>query len=126
VAKFYPKVFGEFDEAPKGQENRVARVLSGRRQPGSGSSPYAKGDVIQKSSEGHSLSKFLVECKQTKHKSLSVKGEWLSKISREAMAAGKEPALQFEIKGIEDTFAERDWIAIPLSVFKRLLEQEQS
>ena len=122
MARFYPKVFGGSDESPTGQEKRVAKVLGGKRQPGSGSSPYAKGDVIQKSTEGHSLDKFLIECKQTKHKSLSIKGEWLTKISREALAAGKEPALQFEIKGNEDTFVEGDWIAVPLSVFKRLLE----
>lgn len=125
MARFFPKVFGGSDRSPTGQEKRIAKALGGKRQPGSGSSPYAKGDVIQKSPAGHSLTKFLIECKQTKHKSLSIKGEWLTKISREAMAAGKEPALQFEIKGNEDTFVEGDWIAVPLSVFKRLLEEKE-
>jgi hypothetical protein len=53
---------------------------------------------------------------------LSVKGEWLSKITREAMAAGKEPALAIEIKGNDDPTTEAHWIAIPMSVFRRILE----
>ena len=71
------------------------------------------------------MDRFLIECKQTKHKSISIKSDWLNKISREALAAGKEPALQFEVKGNEDTFVEKDWIAVPLSVFKRLLEERE-
>ena len=93
-------------------------------QPGSGSSIYAKGDVIQRTKNAHDLDRFLIECKQTVHASLSVKGEWLSKITREAMAAGKEPALAIEIKGHDDAALEPHWVAIPLSVFKRLFDKD--
>ena len=120
MAKFSPKLFQEDAGTPDDQEFRVAEEIAGRKQPGSGSSVYAKGDVKQASTEAHDPRRFLVECKQTVHKSLSVKGEWLDKISREAMAAGLEPALAIEIKGMDATYAERDWVAIPLSVFKRL------
>lgn len=112
MARFTPKAFGEHGDTPTDQENRVARKLGGRRQRGSGSSDYAKGDVKTEN--------FLIECKQTEKKSLSVKGDWLSKITREAMASGKTPALSIEIKGIEDRLVERDWVAVPMSVFKRL------
>lgn len=115
MARFAPKVFGEHHGTPTDQENRVAAKLGGKRQAGSGASDYAKGDVKTED--------YLVECKQTEKKSLSVKGEWLSKITREAMAAGKTPALSIEIKGIEDRLVEHDWVAVPMSVFRRLTGQ---
>lgn len=123
MARFQPRVFEQHTRSPREQEESVARHLNGKRQAGSGSSIYAKGDVIQKSNNAHELDKFLIECKQTIHASLSVKGEWLSKITREAMAAGKEPALSIEIRGHEDPSVEAHWIAVPMSVFKRLTNE---
>jgi hypothetical protein len=123
VARFQPKVFIQHSGSPREQEEAVARHLSGKRQAGSGSSIYAKGDVIQRSNAAHSLDRFLIECKQTIHASLSVKGEWLSKITREAAAAGKEPALSIEIRGNDDPVTEAHWVAIPMSVFKRLFDE---
>ena len=122
MAKFSPKLFQEDAGTPDAQEERLARAVGGRKQPGSGSSIYAKGDVKERSSEAHDPNRFLWECKQTIHKSLSIKGEWLDKISKEAIAAGLEPALSIEIKGMESNVAERDWVVLPLSVFKRLCE----
>jgi hypothetical protein len=123
VARFQPKVFTQHSGSPREQEEAVARHLNGKRQAGSGSSIYAKGDVIQRSNAAHSLDKFLVECKQTIHASLSIKGEWLSKITREAAAAGKEPALSIEIRGNDDPVTEAHWVAVPMSVFKRLVDE---
>lgn len=122
MGRFRPKVFDLHTESPREQEESVARHLNGKRQAGSGSSIYAKGDVIQRTTNAHDLDKFLIECKQTVHASLSVKGEWLSKITREAMAAGKEPALAIEIKGHDDPTTEAHWVAVPMSVFRRILE----
>lgn len=113
MSKFKPRVIGEHHGTPRQQEERVASRVGGRRQRGSGASDYAKGDVKAED--------FLIECKQTEKASLSVKGEWLSKITREAMAAGKSPALSIEIKGIDDGLVEHDWVAVPMSVFRRLL-----
>lgn len=110
-----PKLYLEECE-PTQQEFRVAGEVGGRRQPGSGSSKYAKGDVKQHD--------FLIECKSTQHHSLSVKQAWLKKISHEALALQKEPALSIEIHGDKDTITERDWIMIPLRVFKSLIGKE--
>lgn len=66
----------------------------------------------------------MIECKKTDKKSIRIEGAWLGKITREAMAAGREPALEFEIQGCEDPLLEREWVAVPMSVFKRLLEDD--
>lgn len=122
MARFRPKVFESEERGDwKKQEARVAKTVGGKVQAGSGNSVYAKGDVKQQSEEAMDLERFLIECKHTQKKSLSIKGEWLSKISREAIAAGKMPALSFEIAGNDDRMVEHDWVAIPMSVFKRLL-----
>ena len=123
MPRFKPRLFdGDDDGTPEDQENRIAKSVGGKRQPGSGSSIYAKGDVLQKTGNAFDLDRFLIECKKTIHASLSVKGAWLDKVTKEAMAAGKEPALAIEIQGTKSNVAERDWIAIPMSVFKRLVE----
>lgn len=53
---------------------------------------------------------------------MSIKADWLEKISREALAEGKDPALAFQITGIDDPSTEQRWIAVPESVFARMLE----
>ena len=70
----------------KHQERTVAVDLGGRRQPGSGSAWYAKGDV--------KTPKYLVECKQTEKKSYSLQLETIRKIEGEAAMAGREALLQ--------------------------------
>jgi len=63
-------------------------------------------------------------CKKTVKKSLRIEGSWLVKITREAQAVGKEPALHFEIQGCDDPMLEREWVAVPMSVFKRMVEDD--
>ena len=110
---------------PMEQEEKVASILGGRRQPGSGSSDYAKGDVRQGGSVAvFQSNRFLIEVKQTIHASLRIEGKWLAKITREAQQAGKEPALEFEIYGCDDPMLEREWVAVPMSVFRRLFDTE--
>ena len=105
------------------QETNVAGALGGRPQPGSGSSDYAKGDVKQgESAADFQSNRFLIECKQTIHASLRIEGKWLAKITREAAQAGREPALEFEIHGCDDPMLEREWVAVPMSVFRRLID----
>ena len=108
------------DGSPTAQEHRVADRTGGRRVPGSGSSPYSKGDVR--------LPEFLVECKKTEKASISIKHSWLEKITKEAEALGKEPALAIEIQGRDtDTrtlsVRDRDWVLIPARLFKKLTEE---
>jgi hypothetical protein len=109
---------------PKKQEKTVAAALGGRRQPGSGAFDEAKGDVRVERSDRFS---FLVECKRTSgKKSLGVKLEWLMKITAEARVNDRYPALaiQFDRRVIDSMpgTAEEDWVAIPLSVMKGMLE----
>lgn len=78
---------------------------------------YSKGDVRADA--------FLIECKRTEHASIGLKKSWLDKIAREAAAAGKEPALAIEIAGgPNDAHGERDWVMVPLRVWKKLMGEE--
>lgn len=114
MTRFRPQVFAQGGADPTAQEHRVAKVVKGHRQRGSGASMYAKGDV--------SCDHFLVECKRTMHASLSIKKSWLDKIAREAAAVAKEPALAIEIAGGPgDAHGEREWVMIPLRCWNQLM-----
>jgi len=124
VSRYRPKIFGD-STSPQGmsrkQEASAAKVHGGRLVPGSGCSFYAKGDVRQLSpGVVHDMWRFLFECKTTGDKSIRITSAWLTKITREAMAEGLEPALEFEIRGGADPICEKQWVAIPRSVFTRL------
>ncbi len=95
------------------QEKRVAAVLGGKVQRGSGSKAFHKGDV--KSAE------LLVESKRTDKESLGIKKEWLVKISQEAAAYGRIPALSIEFDTMPRLVA-KDWIAVPAKTFSLLIE----
>lgn len=116
MARFSPKVFEsqQKNESWERHEERVAQSISQAKVvTGSGRSMYAKGDV--------KADEFLIECKFTNKRSLSIKGEWLAKITEEAQAIGKKPALAIQINGTENKgLSETDWIAVPMSVFKSL------
>lgn len=100
----------------RNQEDRVARRIRGRRQPGSGAiqNDAFKGDIKH--------DRFLIEAKRTNAKSITVKSEWLLKIEDEARILDKLPALSLEIGGVPPTI-ERDWCMIPMSVFDRLVNR---
>jgi len=118
MPRIKPKLFddGETD-TPTQQEQRVARMMKGKRQRGSGSSMYAKGDV--------KLEDFLIDCKQTKHASMRITGDMLSKISKEAAGMGKDPMLEIEIQGYKkDQWMEHRWVMVPMSVMQKLIEGE--
>ena len=92
------------------QEARTAKAINGQRTPGSGAFAGHKGDVISDD--------FLVECKMTVKKSISLKSAWLAKIYREAVEKGKYPALHITVEE-----SGQDWIAVPLTVFESLLDK---
>lgn len=114
------------DRKPKRHERATAKALGGRTQPGSGSKAGFKGDVRDVATP---LNEFLVECKRTEDQSLRVQARWLNKITTEA-GITREPALaiQFEPDVLRklttpgQLTAESDWVAVPRSVFKRLLD----
>lgn len=69
------------------QEKRVCKGLKGRRQVGSGSTPFLKGDGV--------LDDLLIECK-TKDKvskSMVIKKDWFDKSKEEAFCMNKEGAI---------------------------------
>ena len=107
---------------PKAQETKVAAQVGGRRQPGSGAFD-AKGDVRK----GGDFP-LVVECKRTSgQKSIRLEAEWLAKVTREAHARDAYPALSIEFDD-EVTRAmpgapESTWVALPLTVFRALLER---
>ena len=113
---------------PKQQEKKVAKAIGGRRQPGSGSDPRAKGDV-RRDDDGFPM---LVECKRSMgKKSIRLEAAWLTKITAEAFAGNRHPALaiQFDQEIMREVarahgrmIAEADWIAVPLSSFRGMLE----
>jgi len=97
------------------QEVRVAKLLSGRVTPGSGSFAGHKGDIVH--------DRFLIEAKRTDKDSLSIKNSWLGKIEAEAFQAGRYPALSIQIGSRSQCLGgEADWVMIPLSVLITLLE----
>lgn len=115
---------------PKAHEQRTAKALGGRATLASGALEHDKGDV---DIEGE-LFDFLVECKRTTKRSLGLKARWLNKVTSEA-GDFKTPllAIQFDdevmrtlqseqrTRGRVEVAAEADWVAIPLSAFRRLL-----
>lgn len=113
--------------APKAHEKRVAASIGGRTQPGSGAFDSHKGDALRTGGKFPTL----VECKRTTgHASLSVKAEWLGKITREALAKGRYPGFSFEfdeaiMRAEADgrIVAETTWIAFPESVVRALFEE---
>ena len=123
MAKYVPKRYSN-EGTPTDQENRIADRFGGKRVSGSGASPYSKGDVrdVGAVTEDGEDIQFLVECKKTKHASLSVKWSWLTKISGEADdKGGHEPALAIEIQGgPNDPRTDRDWVMIPTRVFSKI------
>jgi hypothetical protein len=94
-------------------EKRAGTRLGGRLQPGSGCSPNNKGDI--------KTDHFLVESKSTINGSLSLKHEWLRKISGEAIAISREPALIVQFVDAQGrTVPDGGWVMVPERVFKEL------
>lgn len=111
---------------PKAQERKVAEAIGATRVRGSGAGEE-KGDV---SMEG--TFPLRVECKRSSGKeSIRLQASHLTKISGEAFAQDQYPALdlQFDREVMERVArkmgkmpADTDWIAIPLSLFRLMLE----
>lgn len=97
-------------------EKKTAKRIAGRANPGSGSIDGLKGDIT--------LRDFLVENKSTEHKSISLKHEWLEKISREAREVGKTPALAIQfVDKLGNPIANARWVLIPEDEFREFSEE---
>ena len=99
-------------------ERKTAKRLGGITRPGSGAVAGAKGDIL--------LSDYLVENKSTEHKSLSIKLEWLDKISVEAREEGKAPALSIQfVDKAGNSLRHARWVMIPEDEFNEFLEAQR-
>jgi len=93
-----------------GRKAEKAFVRKVRLTPASGAMSGAKGDVV--------TPEVLIEVKSTVHGSLSVKKEWLDKITGEAMATNKIPALAINfVTGSGEPVSNGAWVAVPVWAF---------
>lgn len=81
----------------RAQEKQDAKDYGGRVTPGSGNGVFKKGDVR--------CVDVLIENKRTDKDALSIKGEWLDKIRKEAQSEGREPVVGIDING-------RHWVLL--------------
>ncbi len=95
-------------------EKRTAKRFEVIRRAGSGSVDGFKGDF--------EVRNFLVENKTTEHRSISLKYDWLRKISKEALAENKEPALAIQFVDREGNPIATDakWVCIPERLFNEM------
>jgi len=96
-------------------EKRLGKTLGGRMTPASGAMLGAKGDI--------DLGSVLLEAKSTISDSLSLKFDWLAKISDEARRFGKTPALAISfVSGRGVAFPDGEWVMLPRDVFQEILD----
>lgn len=99
------------------QEEQIADDIGGQRHLGSGAFANKKSDV--------SNERYQIEAKQTQNASLSLKQEWLIKISKEAMGKSKVPLMHLRFLNRKDVICEDDWVVMPYREFKRLVGGEE-
>ena len=94
-------------------EKRTAKRIGGEARAGSGSIEGFKGDIT--------FGRFLVENKATIHRSLSVKLDWLDKISREARDEGRTPALSLQFVDSNGVPVRHGrWVMVPEDEFMEM------
>jgi hypothetical protein len=94
-------------------EKRAARRLGAVQTPASGALAGAKGDMA--------LPLVLIEAKSTTADSMALRLDWLAKITGEALALGKQPAVQLVFvtgNGRPRRFGA--WVLVPEHVFKEM------
>jgi hypothetical protein len=107
--------------AGRKSERKVAQSLNAQIQIASGALPGKKSDSIKKTSKDT----FRIESKSSKTGTLELKKGWLDKISQEAVVHNQIPALTFsfvDIDGNPMCKLNSNWIAIPFSAFKDLVD----
>lgn len=108
-----PKTFNQSTPNKIGRrgEKNTQKSIGGKLTPGS-----RGGDLM--------LSNFLIEKKSTAGKSISIKQDYLEKISRIAFSGNKSPILVIEFQTLKKKMGcEDQWAFIPLSQLKELLEE---
>lgn len=96
-------------------EKKLAKHLGGKQTPASGAA-NSKGDI--------NLGDIKIEAKSTIKNSLSIKLDWLCKISREAIREGQVPAvsIRYVTENAQPVKYGR-WVMIPEDKFKELYNE---
>lgn len=97
-------------------EKRAGKRNDAEVHRGSGAVDGYKGDLTK--------GQFKIESKSTTARSLSVKKEWLDKITREAIAVGKDPALMVQFvdaRGRPDRNGV--WVMFPEYLWKEMADE---
>lgn len=96
-------------------EKRIAKSVGARQTAASGAVEGFKGDL--------SMKDFLAECKSTQNGSMSLKFDWLVKISKEARDTRRRPLMMisFTTEGGR-AVPNGDWVMMPLALFKEIVE----
>lgn len=94
------------------QEEEAARLIGGKRRKGSGCAPGLPGDAVSE--------EFLVECKYTAKKSISINLEALHDLEEDALNASKIPLLVFGRDAGDRV--KHSWIAVPVYLMDDLIE----
>lgn len=102
------------------EETRIAGTLGGRRLPRSGGLAWSKHDMTTDGGDLVTLD-FLVEHKRVEPhvKSVSIRRDWLTKVTEGANRKMKEPAMVITFEKAQGH--ESDWMLLPLSLAERLL-----
>lgn len=95
-------------------EATVAKRSGGQRRAASGAAPGKPADTKDEV--------FLRECKATKGAGITIRGEWLEKITQQALPRGMTPLLEIRVEG-QATPTPTDWVLIPAQEFEILLER---
>lgn len=109
--------YGKVQKSKK-HENRVARELGGKRLPRSGANRWSKWDKATANGD-IAVPEIHVEHKRTEKDSMSLKREWLEKVTIGSRAQAKEPAMVLTFE--DATSFPQDWALIPLDMLKQLL-----
>jgi len=102
-------------ESSRAQEEHVAQVLGGRRQPGSGNRAGYRGDVA------HAV--FYIECKETSKESIRLEGHWLATAAERAQGCDQVPLLAVRLDCLRPAW--RDWALVPLQFLADLLAERE-
>jgi len=100
------------------QENRAGRIGGGHRVPGSGNQIGRPGDARQIRHTATRIEDILVECKGTDGIGLYLSDKVLDKHESEAIADGKTPVFNVEIRG--RTTGRKNWYLIPEELYEEL------
>jgi hypothetical protein len=98
-------------------EKRTGKSFNARLTVGSGAFRHKSDGEFQSGDN-----RFRFENKATEKKSMSLKREWLEKISREAHGNQQVPLLTMQFMEGPNCRPYGAWVCLPESEFKRLLE----